>query len=103
MSARAKNPGRKHVPQRTCVVCREIRPKRELTRIVHVPGQALALDASGKAPGRGAYLCDQRACWEQAARSDIIGKALNITLTPGDRAIIEAHGQTMPDEELTEM
>lgn len=103
MSARAANPGRKHIPQRTCIVCRQVRSKRELTRIVLVAGQGITLDPAGKAPGRGAYLCDRRACWEQAARTDTLGKALNVTLTASDRALIEAHGQTLPNRELTEM
>lgn len=103
MTARATNLGRKHVPQRTCVVCRQVRPKRELTRIVYDEVQGITLDSAGKAPGRGAYLCDRRVCWEQAARSDIIGKALKITLSASDRARIEAHGQTLPAKELTDM
>ncbi len=103
MSARAATSGRKHIPQRTCIVCRQVRPKRELTRVVLVAGQGIALDPAGKATGRGAYLCDSRACWEQAARTDALGKALKITLTPGDRALIEAHGHTLPNRELTDM
>jgi len=103
MPARAKNVGRKHVPQRTCVVCRQVRPKRELTRIVYDEAQGITLDSAGKAPGRGAYLCEQRACWEQAARTDIIGKALKMSLSASDRAVIEAHGQAMPEKELTDM
>ena len=44
----------RHVPQRSCVVCREVRPKPELNRLVIGPDGKLAHDASGKAPGRGA-------------------------------------------------
>ena len=103
MGGRNKGPGRKHVPQRTCVICRQVRAKRELTRLVYQEGQGIALDPAGKAPGRGAYLCDRRVCWEQAARSDIIGKALRVTLSAQDRAQLEAHGQTLPEKELTDM
>jgi predicted RNA-binding protein YlxR (DUF448 family) len=88
---------------RTCVVCRQVRPKRELKRIVHSGDQGIVLDPVGKAPGRGAYLCDQRTCWEQAARSDIIGKALDMSLSADDRALILAHGQTLPEKAMTDM
>jgi predicted RNA-binding protein YlxR (DUF448 family) len=88
---------------RTCVVCRQIRPKRELKRIVHSEGQGVSLDPAGKAPGRGAYLCDRRACWEQAARTDIVAKALNMTMSADDRALLMAHGQTLPEKELPDM
>ncbi len=47
----------RHVPQRSCVVCREVRPKPELNRLVIGPDGKLAHDASGKAPGRGTYVC----------------------------------------------
>ncbi len=65
--------------------------------------KGITLDSAGKAPGRGAYLCDRRACWDQAARTDIIGKALKINLSAVDRALLGAHGQTLPDKELTDM
>lgn len=54
----------KHVPQRTCIICRTIKPKRELLRVVRTPEQTLYLDNTGKAPGRGAYLCRDRLCWQ---------------------------------------
>lgn len=103
MASRAKSAGRKHIPQRSCVVCRQVRSKRELIRIVHNEVQGLALDPVGKAPGRGAYLCDRRRCWEQAARTDILGKALKITMSAQDRDLIRSHGQSLPEKEYTDM
>lgn len=47
----------KHVPVRTCVVCGNKAPKRELARIVATPRGGALLDASGKMQGRGAYVC----------------------------------------------
>ena len=47
---------RKHRPQRSCVVCREKKDKRALTRLV-VIDERLQVDVTGKAKGRGAYLC----------------------------------------------
>jgi predicted RNA-binding protein YlxR (DUF448 family) len=54
----------KHVPQRTCVGCREVLPKRSLTRIVNGP-DGVQVDPTGKAHGRGAYLHDKRSCWKR--------------------------------------
>ena len=47
----------KKIPMRQCVGCREMRPKKELVRVVKSPEGAISLDFRGKAPGRGAYLC----------------------------------------------
>jgi uncharacterized protein len=52
----------KHVPQRTCVGCREVLPKRSLIRIVRSP-EGVMVDPTGKIHGRGAYLHDRRSCW----------------------------------------
>jgi predicted RNA-binding protein YlxR (DUF448 family) len=51
------------------------------------------IDPSGKRNGRGAYLCDDRKCWERALSSDILNKALRTTLTDQDR---ERLRQAMP-------
>lgn len=72
---------RKHVPQRTCVVCRTVRPKRELVRIVRTPDGAVMVDETGKRSGRGAYLCRQRDCWETAVARRQLEQALKVTLT----------------------
>jgi predicted RNA-binding protein YlxR (DUF448 family) len=75
---------RKHVPVRTCVVCREKAGKRQLTRVVRTP-EGVQLDPTGKMAGRGAYLCDQASCWERAVMSDVLAKALRAPLTSEDR------------------
>ncbi len=74
----------KHVPQRTCVICREKKEKRVLTRFVS-NGQGVFPDPTGKANGRGAYICDQPPCWERARQTGQLGKALRVTLTDDDR------------------
>ena len=59
MAKTAQQPKRpKHQPLRTCVACRQTKPKRELLRIVRTPDQHVLIDATGKKSGRGAYLCD---------------------------------------------
>lgn len=74
----------KRVVVRTCVICREKDSKRQLTRLVRTPG-GIVVDPTGKLNGRGAYLCDKPECWQRAAVSDALTKALRVTLTDTDR------------------
>ncbi len=74
----------KQVPVRTCVVCREKAGKRTLTRLVSTP-DGVVIDPTGKMNGRGAYLCDQKQCWERAVNTDILAKALKTPLSADDR------------------
>lgn len=86
------NPTRhKHVPQRTCVVCRQKTDKRLLTRVVRTAEEGLAVDPSGKRNGRGAYLCDNPACWDKAIRTRVLDQALRIDLTDDKRQALSAH------------
>jgi len=81
----SKQPAVKHIPQRTCVVCRDTSAKRTLTRIVRTADSGIQIDPTGKHNGRGAYLCDKPTCWQRAIDSDILAKALRIVLTAEDR------------------
>jgi len=65
-----------HQPQRTCAVCRDVRPKRSMMRVVRRADGAVIVDPSGKAPGRGTYLCDQAACREPIRLAEGIQRAL---------------------------
>ncbi len=67
----------KKIPMRMCVGCREMRPKRELVRIVCSKEGAVALDTTGKAPGRGAYVCPRRECLERAVKSRALERAFS--------------------------
>jgi hypothetical protein len=78
----------KHVPQRTCAVCRQKRDKRLLTRVVGT-ATGIQIDRSGKMSGRGAYLCEQADCWERAIHSPVLGNALRVTLTNEDHARLQ--------------
>lgn len=77
-------PRRKHIPVRTCVVCRQKAGKRALTRIVRTT-EGIFIDLTGRLNGRGAYLCDQAACWDRALHGDVLEKALKTRLTDDDR------------------
>lgn len=73
----------KHVPQRTCVGCREVQSKRSLIRIVRTP-DGVFVDPSGKMAGRGAYLHDQQDCWERGLQG-VLADALKTALTAEDK------------------
>lgn len=53
---------RKKIPLRTCIGCRQSKPKRELVRVVRAEDGNVFVDGEGKANGRGAYLCGSEAC-----------------------------------------
>ena len=73
-------------PQRTCVACRTERPKRELVRVVRRPDGAIAIDPTGRLPGRGAYLCADGTCWSAALKKHSLERALEASLPPDLRA-----------------
>ena len=52
----------KKIPMRQCLGCREMKPKKELIRVVKSPEGEVSLDFKGKKPGRGAYVCPQAEC-----------------------------------------
>ena len=87
---------RKHLPQRTCVGCREVLPKRSLIWIVRSP-QGVIIDASGKLAGRGAYLHDRRSCWERGLEGPLAG-ALKVEITTGERETLKDFAASLPDE-----
>ena len=88
---------RKHVPQRTCVACRTVRPKRDLVRIVRTPEGAVMVDETGKRSGRGAYLCRQRDCWERAATRRLLEQALQVTLAAETKAQLREYAAGLPE------
>lgn len=76
--------------------CRQVQPKRSLIRIVRRP-EAVQIDPSGKLAGRGAYLHDQRSCWERALKGPL-AHALKTELTPEDEETLLAFMASLPDE-----
>lgn len=78
----------KHIPQRTCVACRQVEAKGSLIRLVRTPDGVL-LDPSGKLPGRGAYLHANPDCWRRGLAGSL-EKALATQLQEADRARLQA-------------
>ena len=86
---------RRHIPQRTCVGCREILPKRSMVRIVRSP-QGVVIDPTGKLAGRGAYLHELRTCWERGLKG-ALANALKIELTPEERERLVNYAVSLPE------
>jgi hypothetical protein len=68
---------------RTCAACRQVRPKRSLTRIVRSLDGTVAIDPTGKAAGRGTYVCDADACREPRRLAEAVNRALGTAVEPG--------------------
>ena len=75
----AKTARPKRIPQRMCVVCRESNAKRTLTRIVRTGEESFEADPTGRANGRGAYVCDKAGCWDKVLATPILARALRVT------------------------
>jgi predicted RNA-binding protein YlxR (DUF448 family) len=73
------------------VACGSTSAKRELVRLVRTPAGAIEPDATGKAPGRGAYLCRDAGCWEKALQRGRLEHSLRVKLSAAARqALAEA-------------
>jgi len=72
---------KKKISLRMCVSCREMKPKKDLVRIVKTPTNDTIFDRIGKAPGRGAYICCDINCLEKAIKSKAIDRALEQKIT----------------------
>jgi predicted RNA-binding protein YlxR (DUF448 family) len=75
----------KHIPQRSCVGCGQVRPKRELVRLVKVAGGGVEVDPSGKKSGRGAYLCPAVECWQAGLGKGRLDYVLRTRLSEENR------------------
>jgi predicted RNA-binding protein YlxR (DUF448 family) len=64
------------------VTCRTARPQRDLLRIVRTPDGSVTLDASGRTPGRGAYVCRDAACIAGATGRGLLSRALVTPIPP---------------------
>ena len=80
-AARAAAPRR--VPDRTCVACRTVHPKRDLMRIVRTPSGEVVVDPTGRAAGRGAYICRTTECLDKSIAKGALSRALKTSL-PAD-------------------
>ena len=70
----------KKIPMRQCLGCREMKPKKELVRIVRSPEGDIDLDFKGKVSGRGAYICPNADCLKKAIKAKAIEKAFETSI-----------------------
>lgn len=70
------------IPMRMCVGCREMKPKKELLRVVKPQDGDARIDRTGKASGRGAYVCDDIQCLRKARKIRALERALDCAIEP---------------------
>ncbi|GIW12020.1 MAG: YlxR family protein [Chloroflexi bacterium] len=87
----------RHIPIRMCVACRQSSAKRALVRLVRDRTGAVVVDPTGKHPGRGAYLCPLRPCWEMALRRGSLEQALKARLSPEEVTRLREQAATYPE------
>ncbi len=71
----------KKVPLRKCLGCNEMRPKKELIRVVHNSEGATSVDTTGRAHGRGAYICNSKECFESAKKTKAFNRAFQTNIS----------------------
>jgi len=71
----------KKIPQRMCTGCMEMKPKKELIRIVRNKEGEVSLDLTGKRPGRGAYLCRNIQCFEKSFKTKRLERNLGTKIS----------------------
>lgn len=70
----------KNLPQRTCVGCNEKKNKKDLIRVVKSKDGEITIDKTGKANGRGAYICDCMECLEKAIKNKRLEKSFEMKI-----------------------
>lgn len=70
----------KKIPLRMCTGCMEMKPKKELIRVVKSPEGEVSVDLTGKKSGRGAYVCKNSQCLEKAFKAKRLSRNLDIAI-----------------------
>lgn len=70
----------KKIPMRQCLGCREMKPKRDLVRVVRSPEGEISIDFKGKASGRGAYVCRSEACLKKIIKAKALERAFDLQI-----------------------
>ena len=91
-------PKSKRLPQRTCIACRQIKEKKALIRLVSTENGTAEIDVFGKKPGRGAYLCPKKTCWELALRKNRLDYALRTKLHDDNRQALREYSHSLLEE-----
>ncbi len=83
------------IPMRMCVGCREMKPKKELLRVVKPQDGECHIDRTGKASGRGAYVCENAECLKKAQKSKALERALDAKI---DDSVFEQIAQQIEEK-----
>ena len=75
-------PKKKNIPLRMCIACREMKPKADMTRVVRNADGEISQDPTGKAPGRGAYVCSNEECLKKLLGKKLLHKAFSTNVAP---------------------
>ena len=70
-------PKTKNIPMRMCIACREMKPKQSMMRVVKNADGEIYADPTGKAPGRGAYVCDSEECRQKLNMKRLLHKTFS--------------------------
>ena len=73
----------KKIPMRKCVGCGEMKEKKEMIRVIKTPEDEILLDLSGRANGRGAYICNSADCLKKAVKNKGLERSLKSSI-PAD-------------------
>lgn len=71
----------KKIPMRMCIACREMKPKMEMTRVVKNAEGEIFADPTGKAAGRGAYVCANPECLKKLESKKLLHKAFSTNVS----------------------
>ncbi|MBE6749594.1 MAG: YlxR family protein [Ruminococcaceae bacterium] len=71
----------KKIPMRMCTGCREMKPKKELVRVVKTTENEVKLDLTGKLNGRGAYICKNKECLAKAQKTNALSRAFEMAVS----------------------
>ena len=70
----------KKIPMRKCTGCGEVKPKKELIRVLRTPEGEIKIDRTGRMNGRGAYICDSAGCLEKAVKTKGLERSLSVSI-----------------------
>ena len=85
----------KKIPMRMCLGCNEMKPKKELIRVVKSPEGEISLDFNGKKSGRGAYICRSRECFDKARKGRRLEKTFSCKI---DESVYEVMADELGKE-----
>lgn len=82
-------PKTKKIPMRMCIACRGMKPKADMTRVVKNADGEIFPDPTGKAPGRGAYICSSEECLKKLTGKKLLNKAFSANVEPEVYRVVE--------------